>query len=70
MSTTEKKTMKAFVVRDFTDAGTETSFTASDGKPETLVEIDEGAFGNYQAAGLVREPDDAKPAKSGGKVDA
>lgn len=69
MATTDKKTKKAFVVRDFTDAGTETSFTASDGKSDTLVEIDAGAFINYQAAGLVREPDDAKPAKGDGKAD-
>lgn len=50
---------KAFIVRDFTDAGEERNFTASEaGKPDTMPEIDAGAFANYKAAGLVREPTD------------
>jgi hypothetical protein len=61
MSTSKKK---SFVIQDFTDAGTETKFAAStEGKPETLVDIEPGAFGNYAAAGLVREP-----TKSSGKA--
>ena len=44
----------AFIVRDFKDAGTEQTFTAG-----TMVPIEEGAFANYKAAGLVREPDAA-----------
>lgn len=56
---------KAFVIRDFRDAGTETNYTASKaGEPSTFVDIDSGAFANYAAAGLVRAPtkDDATPA--------
>lgn len=45
------KTVPAFIVRDFNDAGTTQSFKAG-----TVEEIGEGAFGNYAAAGLVREP--------------
>jgi hypothetical protein len=59
------KTKKAFVNRDFNDAGTSRQFTASTpGKPETFADIEEGAFLNYAAAGLVREPtaDDKKTA--------
>jgi hypothetical protein len=58
-----EKTKKAFVNKDFNDAGTNRQFTASvAGKPDTLPEIEEGAFLNYLAAGLVREPtaDDKK----------
>jgi len=52
------KTKKAFIVKDFADAGAERNFTASKaGKPETLVDIEVGAFANYAAAGLAREPD-------------
>lgn len=73
MSETTSKTKKAWVVKDFNDAGTETKFAASiDGKPETYADVEEGAFANYEAAGLVRAPDEAKPtpAKGGGKADA
>ncbi len=49
------KTKKAFVVRDFRDEGIETEFTAND-----IVEIAEGAFVNYKAAGLVRAPTEAE----------
>ena len=42
---------KAFIVRDFKDAGTGANFTA-----ETIREISAGAFRNYKAAGLVRVP--------------
>lgn len=49
--------IKAFVIRDFKDAGTERQFTASvAGKPETFPEIEQGSFDNYAAAKLVREP--------------
>lgn len=61
------KTKKAFIIRDFKDAGTEQQFTASiAGQPETIPEISEGAFGNYAAAGLVRVPasDELKAASS------
>ena len=52
------KNKSAYIVRDFKDAGTEQSFTAGD-----IVTISEGAFGNYEAAGLVRKPTpDDKPA--------
>lgn len=54
---TEKKTKKAFVIRDFRDSGDERNFAASEaGDPKTFPEIEEGAFNNYKAAGLVREP--------------
>lgn len=59
------KTKKAFIIRDFKDAGTEQEFTASiAGQPDTIPEIAEGAFANYAAAGLVRAPtaDELKPA--------
>lgn len=49
-------TKKAFVLRDFGDAGTEKNFPASiPGKTDTMPDIEEGAFANYAAAGLVRE---------------
>jgi hypothetical protein len=41
--------ISAIVTRDFRDDGTKRNFTASD-KP---VQIEEGAFANYEAAGLV-----------------
>lgn len=52
----------AFIIRDFNDAGTLESFTG--GK---IVSIEEGAFLNYKAAGLVRAPADGdrKVDKSG-----
>jgi len=43
----------AFIIRDFNDAGTEENFEG--GK---IRSIEEGAFLNYKAAGLVREPTD------------
>jgi hypothetical protein len=46
---TKKK--DAYINRDFSDAGTESNFTGG-----TIVPIEEGAFANYAAAGLVREP--------------
>ncbi|MFN3675296.1 MAG: hypothetical protein ACK4TC_04900 [Sphingomonas pseudosanguinis] len=55
--------IKAFIVRDFTDAGEERNFTASEaGKPETMPDIDAKTFANYAAAGLVREPKDEEVA--------
>lgn len=44
----DTKTKRAKIVRDFNDAGTETQFTAG-----ATVEMTEGAFANYLAAGLV-----------------
>jgi hypothetical protein len=58
---TEPKTKRAFVISDFTDIGTDTRHVAG-----TTPMIETGAFGNYEAAGLVRAPTaaDAKaPAK-------
>ncbi len=51
---TEKTTKQAIVLRDFNDAGTEQRFTKSD----TPVPIEEGAFDNYKAAGLVEAAPD------------
>lgn len=45
------KTKHAFFVKECNDAGTEQNFEAGSIHP-----ISEGAFGNYKAAGLVREP--------------
>jgi hypothetical protein len=42
----------ARVLKDFKDAGTEKSFTK-----DATVELTEGEFVNYAAAGLVGEPD-------------
>jgi len=47
------KTADAFIERDFSDAGTDEKFTGGKIQP-----ISEGAFLNYKAAGLVREPTD------------
>lgn len=52
MSDTETQTKSAKVLRDFKDAGTQRSFV----KDET-VSITEGEYANYEAAGLVGEPD-------------
>ncbi|SEQ60495.1 hypothetical protein [Sphingobium sp. YR768] len=41
-------TKKAKVLRDFKDAGTEKTFAA-----EAVVDLTEGEFANYAAAGLV-----------------
>jgi hypothetical protein len=62
--TTTKK--RALIKRDFEDAGTGESFT----KGDTLL-IDAGAFGNYEAAGLVATPPAKKaPAKPKAKAAA
>ncbi|TCP91889.1 hypothetical protein C8J42_103581 [Sphingomonas sp. PP-CE-1A-559] len=61
MTDTDPKTKRAFVISDFTDIGTDTRHVAG-----TTPMIETGAFGNYEAAGLVRAPTaaDAKaPAK-------
>jgi len=50
---TESARKRAFVLRSFTDAGTEENFEA-DSTP--LIEL--GAFANYEAAGLVRAHSD------------
>lgn len=49
------KTVPAFIVRNFDDAGTKQSFKAG-----SVEEIGEGPFGNYAASGLVREPSAAE----------
>src|SRR3546814_12926051 len=46
-----EKMKKAFIVRNFKDAGTEKKFTAG-----ATVDLPEGVFRNYEAAGLVRRP--------------
>ncbi|HEY9581113.1 MAG TPA: hypothetical protein VIR65_14765 [Rhizorhapis sp.] len=46
-----EKMKKAFIVRNFKDAGTEKKFTAG-----ATVDLPEGVFRNYEAAGLVRSP--------------
>jgi hypothetical protein len=57
MATT--KTKKAFIISTFNDTGTEQHFTAG-----SVVDLPEGVFGNYEAAGLVRAPTaDDKAAK-------
>lgn len=55
----DEKKKKAFIIRDFTDAGTERNYTGG-----SIVPIEEGSFVNYEAAGLVRAPtaDDQKAA--------
>jgi hypothetical protein len=55
-----KKTIKAYVISTFKDAGTQKTF----GKG-SIVDIEEGAYGNYEAAELVRAAtaEDAKPVK-------
>jgi hypothetical protein len=56
------KTTQAFVIRDFTDAGTSTNYAAG-----AILPIEAGAYANFEAAGLVRQPtgDDIKaPAKA------
>lgn len=64
----DTKTKRAKIVRNFKDAGTETQFTAGE-----TVDVSEGAFANYHAAGLVEAADadaapvpaEGDPAKSG-----
>jgi hypothetical protein len=51
MTDKTEKTKEAFIVRDFRDAGTEKHFTGG-----AILPIEEGSFGNYKAAGLVRVP--------------
>lgn len=62
MSDTETPTKSAKVLRDFKDAGTQRSFTQGQ-----TVEITEGEFDNYAAAGLVGEPDAVPAATPAGK---
>lgn len=45
----DRKTVQARVLRNFEDAGTGETFTKSD----DAVAIEEGAFDNYRAGGLV-----------------
>lgn len=54
---TETTKTKAFIIKNFRDAGTEEEFEAG-----ALPDIETGQFLNYKAAGLVREAtaDDAK----------
>ncbi|WP_416463191.1 hypothetical protein [Sphingomonas sp. VDB2] len=56
---TDARKKEAFIIRDFKDSGTETAFAGG-----SIVAIEEGAFANYEAAGLVRKPtaDDRKDA--------
>lgn len=56
----DTKTKKAFVIRDFSDAGTDEIHLAG-----ATPSIEVGAFANYEAAGLVRvaTADEAKTAK-------
>lgn len=56
----DAKTKRAFVLSDFSDAGTDEIHLKG-----TTPTIEAGAFANYEAAGLVRAAtaDDAKPAK-------
>ncbi|WP_153007994.1 hypothetical protein [Sphingomonas yabuuchiae] len=57
MSDTDTPKKSAKVLRDFKDAGTLRSFTQG-----TTVDITEGEYANYAAAGLVGEPDAAEAA--------
>lgn len=49
------ETKKAFIIRDFNDAGTGASFNAGE-----VRDIEQGAFDNYRAAGLVRAEGDTE----------
>ena len=60
---TEQKKKPAFIIKDFRDAGTEQRFTAG-----STEQIEEGAFRNYEAAGLVRAP--TKDENAASKADA
>ncbi|MCW2395889.1 MULTISPECIES: hypothetical protein [unclassified Sphingobium] len=55
------KTRPAFIARSFTDNGTMRTYAAG-----TIHEIDEGAFANYEHAGLIRYPtaEDKRTAKA------
>jgi hypothetical protein len=50
---------KAFIVTGFRDAGTEQEFAAG-----AIEQIEDGAFENYKAAGLVRAPTAEETAKA------
>lgn len=51
-------TKRAVAVRDFHDAGTGQRFSAGTEYP-----FEDGAYRNYLAAGLIREPEAKAPAK-------
>ena len=61
----DEKKVSAFIINDFRDAGTEEEFTAGATAP-----ISEGAFKNYEAAGLVRKAtaEDKKAGETGSKA--
>lgn len=59
------KTIKAAVLKNFKDAGTGAQFTKGD-----VVDLTEGQFGNYAAAGLVSEPDAEAKATAKAKAKA
>ncbi len=63
MPDTTEKTKKAFIIRDFKDAGTDREFTASKGEDDTA-DLTEGEFLNFKHAGLVREPQATAPTKA------
>lgn len=55
----------AFIVSNFTDAGSSTSYAAG-----SIENIGEGEYGNYAASGLVREPTEAELKAAGGGAPA
>ena len=57
------KTVDAFAVRKFRDAGTETEYQPG------VIRLSEGEFVNFKAAGLVRKPteDEVKDSKAAEK---
>ncbi len=61
------KTKPAFVIKSFRDAGTEERHTKG-----SIVPIEEGAFANYVAAGLVRVPtaEDQQASRSSAATDS
>jgi hypothetical protein len=61
-ATTAANAKSLVATRPFKDAGTGRSFEG--GKP--VEDLDEGTLGNYRAAGLVGEPEDAKSADKPG----
>lgn len=61
---TEQKKKAAFIIRNFRDSGTEQRFTAG-----AVEQIDEGAFRNYEVAGLVRAPT-AEETRAAAKAEA
>lgn len=56
------KTVRAVPVRDFTDAGTTRNFTAGE-----AVDLTEGEFANFEAAGLVTVEVAVSPAPDAGE---